>query len=194
MWPDRNDTSETLHGTGFDLVPLQPGLHGAALHGLFADAATWQYLRDGPFATEALYTAHLHDFLHNTAFAAYVIKDTASGNLLGKMSLLHPEPACRGLEIGYVVFAGPAKGGGVGKAAVTLLIDAAFTRFGCDVLKWRCDARNIASAKLAEKLGFAHRQTILKHMIVKGVERDTLCFDLPKAHWRALSGCSGTQP
>ncbi|MDD7973627.1 GNAT family N-acetyltransferase [Roseinatronobacter alkalisoli] len=186
MWPDRDHASETLRGTGFDLVPLQSALHGATLHDLFADDATWQYLRDGPFATAALYTAHLHDFLHHTAFAAYVITDPATGGILGKMSLLHPEPACRGLEIGYVVFAAPAKGGGIGKAAVALLIAAAFTQFGCDVLKWRCDARNIASARLAEKLGFAHTQTILKQMVVKGVDRDTLCFALPKARWCKL--------
>lgn len=175
--------SETLHGTGFDLVPLQPALHGARLHNLFSDATIWQYLRDGPFATAELYTAHLQSFLSYTAFAAYIIVDQASGDILGKMSLLHPEPDCRGLEIGYVVFAAPAKGAGSGKAAVALLIETAFTRIGCDVMKWRCDARNIASAKFAEKLGFEHKETILKQLVVKGVERDTLCFELPRARW-----------
>lgn len=140
-------------------------------------------MRDGPFATTALYTAHLHDFLHHTAVAAYVITESATGGILGKMSLLHPEPACRALEIGYVVVAAPARGGGIGKAAVAVLITTAFTRFGCDVLKWRCDARNIASARLAGKLGFVHTQTIVKQMTVKGVHRDTLCFVLPKAQW-----------
>ena len=52
-------------------------------------------------------------------------------------------------------------------------------------LNSRCDARNIASAKLATKFLLKHVETIEKYIVVKGNMRDALCFELYRDTWRA---------
>ncbi len=186
LWPDPTLASVEIRGADINLVPLDPARHAASLFALFQDDNIWRYLRDGPFETLDMYRSHLWHFLSHTAFAAYVIVEKTSGAILGKVSLMHADPKCRSLEIGYVVFGAKATGHPFGKQAISLLIDAVFTQFDCKICKWRCDARNIASAKLSAKFFFTHSATIHRHLLIKGVHRDTKIFQLKRNIWKSL--------
>lgn len=183
LWPDRALSTQKINGTEIDLVPLVPANHAGPLLTLFSAKEKWAYLRDGPFYDILSYTAHLNEFQYRTAVAAYVIVEMRTGDILGKMCLLHAKPAAKSLEIGYCVFGDRIIGHPFGKQAIALLLDAVFNLFACELCEWRCDARNIASAKFATKFSFKQIEFIQNHIIVKGQQRDTIVFQLQRGTW-----------
>ncbi|WP_166416719.1 GNAT family N-acetyltransferase [Cochlodiniinecator piscidefendens] len=177
-----------IDGTEVSLVPLSPDLHAETLFDLFLEEKTWIHLRDGPFKSVEDYQVHLEQYLLVTAFAGFVIQENRTGDVLGKMSLLHADPVRNRVEIGYVVFGAQAKGTYLGKQALAVLIDTVFATYGFEVCEWRCNARNIPSAKLASKFCFEQTAEIQNHMVVKGAMRDTKIFELNREKWNAQRG------
>jgi RimJ/RimL family protein N-acetyltransferase len=81
-------------------------------------------------------------------------------------------------EIGYWLRTG-AEGHGYMAEAVRVLADFAFTSLGANRVEIRCDARNVRSAAVAERLGFV-REGILRNQQRTPADelRDTLVFAL----------------
>lgn len=185
-WPDKALVKQEIGGTEVNLVPLVPVVHAKALLALFTKAEKWTYLRDGPFLNLPAYTEHLKNFQLQTAVAAYVITERRTGDILGKVSLLHANVASKSIEIGYCVFGDRLIGHPSGRQAIGLLLDVVFERFGCNLCEWRCDVRNIASAKFAKKFSFRQTEILENHMVVKGHYRDTLVFQLKRRDWAGI--------
>ena len=77
----------------------------------------------------------------------------ASGHHLGCASLHDPDWGLRAFGIGYWLRAS-AVGRGYATEAARLLVDLAFERLGARRVELRCDARNEASRRVAERVGF----------------------------------------
>lgn len=92
---------------------------------------------------------------------------------------LHPRNwSIPAFEIGYWLRAS-AEGHGYMSEAVKLLTDYAFAELGAKRVMIRCDARNVRSAAVAQRLGFV-REGLLRHSEMHGDDkvRDILFFAL----------------
>jgi ribosomal-protein-serine acetyltransferase len=110
--------------------------------------------------------------LHVGIFAA------SSGRFLGGAALHVHGWNVPAFEIGYWLRSS-AQGHGYVSETVRLLTDFAFESLGAQRVMIRCDARNIRSAAVAERLGFM-REGRLRHDArdATGALRDTLVFSL----------------
>jgi RimJ/RimL family protein N-acetyltransferase len=78
----------------------------------------------------------------------------------------------------------PAAGGrGLATEAARAVLDLAFGHYGMHRVRVRMDARNSASARLCERLGF-HREGLLRQdWLIKGEWTDTLVYGMLAAEW-----------
>jgi RimJ/RimL family protein N-acetyltransferase len=77
---------------------------------------------------------------------------------------------------------------GLGTRVLTSLLDWGFTDWPWLRLSWRCDRRNLASARIAEKAGLT-LEGILRGQREEVGEgrRDTACYGLTKPAWLAVT-------
>lgn len=91
-------------------------------------------------------------------------------------------------EIGMFLRASAA-GRGLGTRVLAGMLTWGFTEWPWLRLAWRCDQRNIASVRTAEKAGM-RREGVLRgqRAEVGSGRRDTVCFGLTKDEWLASRG------
>jgi RimJ/RimL family protein N-acetyltransferase len=104
--------------------------------------------------------------------------------------LRHGGLGTRTAEMGMWIRASEA-GQGQGTRAVQALMTWGFTAWPWERLIWRCDSRNLGSARVAEKAGLRLEGTLIANEVaVDGTRRDTLCFALLKSEWEANCGAN----
>jgi RimJ/RimL family protein N-acetyltransferase len=107
----------------------------------------------------------------------YAILDRDQTSLLGGAGLA-ARVGNGGREIGYWVHAHHLKQG-IATEAAAALTRVAFEIEGLDRVEIHCGPKNVASFRVAEKLGFRHEATLRRRMIVSGREpRDTMVWAL----------------
>ncbi|MBN1260843.1 MAG: GNAT family N-acetyltransferase [Anaerolineae bacterium] len=88
-------------------------------------------------------------------------------------------------EIGMWIRA-DAAGNGLGTRVLTALLAWGFTEWPWERLAWRCDGRNLASRRIAEKAGLALEGVLRGHCRLKdGTRWDTFCYAILKSAWPA---------
>jgi ribosomal-protein-serine acetyltransferase len=97
------------------------------------------------------------EFGGETAAANYAIVLGAENRFVGSCGLMQ-DLGPRALEIGYWVDS-RYTGRGIAKQAARLVADAGFAVAGTDRVEIRCDASNVASARVAEGIGFRLERT-----------------------------------
>lgn len=86
-------------------------------------------------------------------------------------------------EIGMWIAASHA-GQGLGTRVLHALIDWGFGDWGWERLEWRCDTRNVASARVAEKNGLLLEGTLRSQAFdVQGQRRDTHIYAILRDDW-----------
>jgi RimJ/RimL family protein N-acetyltransferase len=87
-------------------------------------------------------------------------------------------------EIGMWVSASRASGG-LGTRALAALLEWGFTAWPWQRLVWRCDTRNLASARVAEKGGLTREATFRSDALaVDGSRRDTHVYAILRDEWK----------
>ena len=126
----------------------------AAIQASFAELNRWM-----PWAQEPPTDESVRAFVEPSAEnfggdkdANYAITLTAGGNFVGSCGLMHCGQD-RAVEVGYWVDS-RYTGRGIATESASLLTEAAFQMEDVDQVLIRCDAANVASAKVPEKLGF----------------------------------------
>ncbi len=94
------------------------------------------------------------------------------GHLIGGVTLLHHDPVMAIAELGVWVVAG-ATGKGIAAAACRVAIAHARTELGVERLVYQCATGNVASRRLAERLGFRFEGTLRSDYVIRGVRHDT---------------------
>ncbi len=87
-------------------------------------------------------------------------------------------------EVGYV-FLPEASGHGYATEATAAMVTFAFDELGAHRVAGRLDARNTASARLLERLGFRHEGTLRENEFVKGEWTDEAIYAITEVEWRA---------
>jgi RimJ/RimL family protein N-acetyltransferase len=86
-------------------------------------------------------------------------------------------------EIGMFIRASEANRG-LGARVLATLLDWGFSEWPWLRLAWRCDQRNLASTRVAEKCGLRHEGVLRgQHADVGEGRRDTVCYGLTKQEW-----------
>ena len=114
----------------------------------------------------------------------FVVRDTASGRVIGSTRYHDIVPAVERLEIGYTWYGKSWQRTHVNTTCKLLLMTHAFETLGAKLVGWRTDNYNFASQKAIERLG-ARKDGVLRHHALRrdGTVRDTVMYSLAAGEW-----------
>lgn len=176
----------TLTGRWVTLVPLSATQHAAALwQAVEGHDEIWQWLGDGPYASEAAFKEALKTKEMETAARFYAIAPAVAGEAAGYASLMRMDAANGVIEVGNVLFSPGLQRTAASTEALFLLAQYVFEELGYRRFEWKCNALNGPSRKAAERLGFNFEGVFHQHMVVKGKNRDTAWYAMLDGEWPA---------
>ncbi|MBC7469290.1 MAG: GNAT family N-acetyltransferase [Ramlibacter sp.] len=171
-----------------DVVRLEPMTreHAAGLEAAAQDGELWT-LRvtsvPAPGEAHAYIDAALkgRDDGHMLPF---VVRDVASGAVIGTTRYHDIVPAVERLEIGYTWYGKSWQRSHVNTTCKLLLLAHAFDTLGARLVGWRTDNFNFASQQAIERLG-ARKDGVLRHHALRrdGTVRDTVMYSLAAGEW-----------
>jgi RimJ/RimL family protein N-acetyltransferase len=174
-----------LAGRHVRLEPLAPD-HAGALHAALSGAdAVWTYLPYGPFDTKQGYAQWIATNAAGQDPLFFALVDLASGRAGGVASYLRITPKAGSIELGHIALSPALQKSRAATEAWYLMMDWAFTA-GYRRFEWKCDARNLASRRAAERLGLSYEGTFRQATVVKRRNRDTAWFAAIDGEWPAL--------
>jgi RimJ/RimL family protein N-acetyltransferase len=109
----------------------------------------------------------------------------SDGNFIGWCTFNRWNPTYRSASIGFC-FNEWVWGQGYATESARALVEWAFNTLDLNRIHSETDTRNIASARVLEKLGFVREGTMREDCIVDGVTSDSWVFGLLRRDWDAL--------
>ena len=106
--------------------------------------------------------------------------------VIGEVTLIWRSQQHEQGEVGYV-FNPDYYGRGYATEATRVMLSLGFDKFRLHRIYGRCDARNVASYKLMERLGMRREAHFIHNEIFKGEWGDELVYALLYEEWLALS-------
>ncbi len=177
---------QRIVGRGVRLDRVDPARDAERLfaiaHGSKEREAIWEFMGYGPFVDEAAMTTWLAECAAADDPLFFTVRRRPGGDPVGMASFLAIAPAHRRVEIGHIWYGLEAHRTTINTEVAYLLLEAAFDR-GYRRVEWKCDARNQASRRAAERLGFAFEGLFRAHLIVKQKNRDTAWFAMLDSQW-----------
>lgn len=113
---------------------------------------------------------------------AVVLK--ATGKVIGEVTLFWRSQEHRQGEVGYI-FNPDYQGYGYATEAATVMLALGFDELKLHRIYGSCDARNVASYKLMERLGMRREAYFVHNEIFKGEWGDELIYAILEDEWRA---------
>jgi N-acetyltransferase len=175
----------TLYGRHVRLEPLhaehEPDLQEAA-----SDGSLW-HLRvtsvPEPDQT-AIYIANALMGQHDGSMLPFVVRENASGHVVGCTRYHDIVIAVDRVEIGYTWYAQRVQRSAINTETKLLLLGHAFEALGCQVVGLRTDHMNFASQRAIERLG-ARKDGVIRHHALRrdGTVRDTVMYSITAAEW-----------
>ena len=160
----------------------------AALHAMHGREDVTRYLDWEPFTldkTRALLRRIMpmtrFDATHDELRVAAVLR--SSGQLIADLALWRPGPARSEAEIGFIVHP-DVHGQGYGTEGMRELMRIGFEEGGLERIFGTCDARNIASRRLMERLGLRVESDLKQNSFIKGERVDDLILAISAEEWR----------
>ncbi|XVV09519.1 GNAT family N-acetyltransferase [Actinoplanes sp. CA-131856] len=111
----------------------------------------------------------------------YAIERVAERDLIGDVAV-HLHDNAKQAEIGFTLASQHQKQG-YATEAVRAVLDRLFRVQGLHKVAGECDARNVASASLMERLGFTREGLLRQQTFIKGEWTDDLIYGLLAAEW-----------
>lgn len=152
----------------------------ALLRSIYSKPDVARYLLDDPWsaeeAIEQVRKRSLRTGLRSEERAlALVIQE--NGAAVGDVALWHPSPDDRTAEVGWVLDP-TASGRGIASEAVRAVLNVAFAHYGLHRVAAQMDARNEASARLAERVGMVREAHLRQDWWSKGEWTDTVTYGM----------------
>lgn len=107
------------------------------------------------------------------------------GTFIGWCSLSGWNPVYRSASLGYC-FSDAAWGHGYATEAAGALLGWAFGALDLNRVQAEADTRNVASARVLEKLGFLREGTLREDCVVDGEVSDSWVYGLLRREWRPV--------
>jgi N-acetyltransferase len=178
----------TLQGAHATLLPLARE-HDAALAKAASDGELWQlwYTAVAHPDKMAEYIATALDQRARLDAMPFVVRDNATGDIVGCTRYFNVDVANRRLEIGHTWYAKRVQRTALNTECKLLLLGHAFEKLGCIAVEFRTHWFNHASRAAIARLG-AKQDGVLRNAQVSsdGVKRDTVVFSILDSEWPAV--------
>lgn len=121
--------------------------------------------------------------------ARLAVERTSDGELIGWCSVTRWNPEFRSASMGYC-FDDTSWGRGYATEAARALLEWAFATLDLNRVQAETDTRNVASARVLEKLGFVREGTLREDCVVNGDVSNSWVYGLLEREWSAQSNAS----
>ena len=178
----------TLRGTHATLEPLAID-HAEALKQAAADGELWRLWYTGIAAPEQMddYVATALDMRERLGAMPFVVRDNASGDVVGSTRYFNVDAPNRRLEIGHTWYAKRVQRTALNTECKLLLLTHAFETLSCIAVEFRTHWFNIASRAAIARLGAKRDGVLRNHQISPdGSYRDTVVFSIIEGEWPAV--------
>jgi RimJ/RimL family protein N-acetyltransferase len=114
----------------------------------------------------------------------FVIREIATGDVVGSTRYFNVDAANRRLEIGHTWYAKRVQRTAVNTECKLLLLTHAFEALGCIAVEFRTHFFNFASREAIARLGAKQDGILRNHQIMPdGTLRDTVVFSIIAPEW-----------
>ncbi len=178
----------TLRGRIATLEPLDVE-HTAALAAAAGDGELWQlwYTSIAPPDKMADYVAIALDMRERQDAMPFVVRDNASGDIVGCTRYFNVDTKNRRLEIGHTWYARRVQRSGLNTECKLLLLGHAFEKLQCIAVEFRTHWFNHASRTAIARLGAKQDAVLRNHQLMPdGAKRDTVVFSIIDGEWPAV--------
>ena len=159
-------------------------LHRSARVLRYWDAPPW----DHPDRAER-FVAASRRMAEEGSGARLAIDRVSDGTFVGWCSLTGWNPGFRSARMGYCLVEA-AWGYGYATEAAGAVLQWAFDTLDLNRVQAETDTRNVASARVLEKLGFVREGTLREDCVVNGDVSDSWVYGLLRREWRASRSTS----
>ena len=178
-------TPVTLDGHGVRLEPMTPD-HVPALERAAEDGELWNLWYTAvplPGGMPA-YVQKALDGERDGTMLPWIVRDHASGDVVGTTRYHDEIAAADRVEIGYTFYAARVWRSHENTACKLLLMQHAFDTLGCAVVGLRTDNFNTRSQRAIEALGAKKDGVIRHHQLRKdGTVRDSVMYSILRHEW-----------
>jgi RimJ/RimL family protein N-acetyltransferase len=177
-----------LEGKLATLEPLTVE-HEAALARAAADGELWRlwYTHIAPPDRMKDYIATALDMRTRLSAMPFVVRNNATGEIVGCTRYFNVDVANRRLEIGHTWYAKRAQRTGINTECKLLLLGHAFEALGCIAVEFRTHWFNHASRAAIARLGAKQDGVLRNHQLMPdGARRDTVVFSIIDGEWGAV--------
>jgi N-acetyltransferase len=178
----------TLKGAHATLEPLTRD-HEAALATAAADGEIWRLWYTSVATPEkmASYIGVALDMRERLGGMPFVVRDNATGDIVGCTRYFNVDAANRRLEIGHTWYARRAQRSAINTECKLLLLTHAFEKLRCIAVEFRTHWFNHASRAAIARLGAKQDAVLRNHQISPdGSYRDTVVFSIIESEWPAV--------
>jgi len=168
-----------LHTDRLVVRPFTPA-DAEPLFALQSDVAALQYWDSPPWTdpdTVIRFLDGCNRMAHEGSGARVAVERREDGAFIGWCTFNSWNPDFRSASIGFC-FTRASWGHGYATEAAAALLDWAFTTLDLNRVQAETDTRNLASARVLEKLGFQREGTLREDCIVDGVVSDSWVYGL----------------
>ncbi len=174
-----------LEGGGVRLEPLTEE-HHAVLAAVAADGRLWElwFIAVPPPEGMRAYVAEALQGQREGHMLPWVVRDLASGTIIGSTRYHDIAAAIDRVEIGYTWYAQSRQRTHVNTTCKLLLLAHAFETLGCKAVGLRTDNFNFRSQRAIEALG-AKRDGVIRHFQARrdGSVRDVVMYSILASEW-----------
>jgi [ribosomal protein S5]-alanine N-acetyltransferase len=175
----------TLHTARLRLRPFADA-DAEALFALHSSAHVLRYWDSPPWSEPARaqrFLATCRQMADDGTGARVAMDRVADGAFLGWCGLTGWNPVYRSASLGYCL-GEAAWGQGFATEAAHALLQWAFDSLDLNRVQAETDTRNLASARVLEKIGFVREGTLREDCVVNGEVSDSWVFGLLRREWR----------
>ena len=175
----------TLHTARLRLRPFTDA-DGDALFALHSSAHVLRYWDASPWTERARaerFIAACRQMADEGTGARLAIDCVSDGAFIGWCGLTRWNPQHRSASLGYCLD-DAAWGHGYATEAARALLQWAFDTLDLNRVQAETDTRNLASARVLEKVGFVREGTLREDCVVNGEVSDSWVYGLIRREWR----------
>ena len=181
----------TIHTARLRLRPFTSA-DADALFALHSNAFVLRYWDAPPWSEPARaerFISACRQMAEEGSGARLAIDRASDGTFLGWCGLSRWNPTFRSAALGYCL-GEAAWGQGYATEGARALLAWAFETLDLNRVQAETDTRNVASARVLEKLGFVREGTLREDCVVNGDVSDSWVYGLLRREWRASRSTS----